>query len=165
MRFEITHELDAPLDTIELAVLSPELGTRLGRLLTNIESVETIEHVLEKGELRRVLRFQASAPLAMFRGRAIARDALSWREVWTYRLADHTSTWKVSPKEEWSRYFQSSGTYRLEPLADGRTRRVVQGDLEIRVGLLRPLAERMALSEVRKTYDAEADTLRELATL
>jgi len=174
VRFEITHEFDAPLDAVELAVLSPELGSMLGRSLASlaknggpkIESVETLTHVIENGELRRVLRFQASAPLALFKNRPIARDAMTWQEVSTYRLADHASRWSVAPpKEDWRRYFRGEGTYRLEAVADGRTRRTVVGDLEIKLALLGKLAERVAVAEVRKTYDAEADTLRALATL
>jgi hypothetical protein len=172
VRFEITHDLDAPLDTVELAVLSPELGSMLSRTLAaqassgpSIESVETVEHVLENGQLYRVLRFQASAPLHILRGHAVTRQALSWRECSTYRLADHASTWTVEPKEEWRRWFRGEGTYRLAPVANGRTRRTVVGELEIRVAVIGRVAERMALAEVRKTYDAEADTLRALATL
>lgn len=167
MRFEITHEFDAPLDAVELAVLSPDLGSMmLSRLSSSIESVETLEHVLADGALRRVLRFQASAPLPIFRGYNVAREAMSWEESSVYRLADHASTWSVAPREQWRRYFRSEGTYRLEPAPGGRTRRTVEGQIEIRIGvLLAPIVERMALAEVRRTYDAEADTLRQLATL
>lgn len=165
MRFEISHVFDAPLDAVELAVLSPDLGALLARSLASIESVETIEHVIENGELRRVLRFQANAPLPIFKRHNVARDAMSWEEFSTYRLAAHASTWCVAPKEEWRRYVRSEGTYRLEPVQDGRTRRTVVGDIEIRLGVIGSLVERMAIAEVRKTYDAEADTLRRLATL
>jgi hypothetical protein len=180
VHFEISHELDAPLDAVELAVLSPDLGAMLSRELgpaaggagkprasfsPAIESVETLEHVFKDGELRRVLRFQANAPLAMFRGHAIARDAMAWDERSIYRLADHASTWEVLPKVEWRRFVRSEGTYRLEAFEPGRTRRTVTGDLEIHLAVFGPLVARMALSEVRKTYDAEAETLRRLATL
>jgi hypothetical protein len=39
------------------------------------------------------------------------------------------------------------------------------GELEVKAGVLSRLIERMALNEVRKTYDAEAATLRTLSTL
>ncbi|UQA61316.1 DUF2505 family protein [Polyangium aurulentum] len=166
MRFEITHEFDAPLDAVELAVLSPDLGQMMVSILnSNIESVETVEHVIEGGELRRVLRFQASAPLPIFRGHNVAREAMSWEELSVYRLADHSSTWSVAPREQWRRYFRSEGTYRLEAVPGGRTKRTVVGDIEIKLGMIAPLVERMALAEVRKTYDAEAQTLMRLSTL
>lgn len=168
MHFEISHELDAPVDVIELAFLSPEMGRLLALALApGIESVETVLHEVEDGELRRTLRFQASAPLSIFKGVTVARDALCWETFAFYRLADHTSTWEVKPREQYRRYFRASGTYRLEAIPEGRTRRVVAGDLEILVPvpMIGGLVERIALTEVRKTYDAEADTLRKLATL
>jgi hypothetical protein len=166
LHFEINHEFDAPLDAVELAVLSPDLGQMMARLLSTIESVETLEHVIERGELRRVLRFQANAPLAIFKGVNVAREAMSWEEESIYRLAEHASTWSVAPpRQEWRRYFRSKGTYRLESAPEGRTRRTVSGQIEIKAGVLSTLVERMAIAEVRKTYDAEAETLRKLATL
>lgn len=170
MRFEITHEFDAPLDAVELAVLSSELGALLLRSLAKpargpaIESVETVEHVLDRTTLHRVLRFRASAPLSILRGR-VSDDAMRWDETSTYRLADHAATWRVEPLPKYRRYFRGEGTYRLEPVGDGRTRRTVIGDLEVRLAVLGRLVERMAIAEVRKTYDAEAATLRALATL
>jgi len=165
LHFEFSHEFDAPLDAVELAVLSPDLGKLMVRLLDKIESVETVEHVLARGELRRVLRFQANAPLPIFKGVNVARDAMSWEEESVYRLAEHASTWSVAPREQFRRYFRSSGTYKLEPAPEGRTRRTVSGQIEIKAGVLSTLVERMAIAEVRKTYDAEAETLRRLATL
>ncbi len=164
MHFTICHELDAPLDAVELAVLSPELGPRLASKVAALESVVTVEHTLRDGELLRVLRFQASAPLPIFRGYVVARDAMSWEEHSTYRLSDHASTWRVTPKEQWRQYFRSAGTYRLERLPEGRTRRRVDGEIDIRLRVIGPVVERLALAEVQKTYDAEADTLRELVS-
>jgi hypothetical protein len=166
LHFEIIHELDAPLDAVELAVLSPDLGSMMAKLLPNVlESVETLEHAFSEGNLRRVLRFQASAPLAMFRGYDLARDALSWEEESVYRLVDHASTWKVAPRPKYRRYFQSSGTYKLEAVPEGRTRRTVAGDIAIKASLFTPIVLRMTIAEVRKMYDAEAETLRRLSTL
>ena len=45
------------------------------------------------------------------------------------------------------------------------TRRVIRGDLVLNVPVVRRLAERMILAEVKKTFDAEAATLRDMATL
>lgn len=166
MRFEIVHEIDAPLDAVELAVLSPELAPMMAKLLPKgIESVETLSHELREGTLRRVLRFQANAPLSIFRGQDIARDALSWQEESVYRIAEHASTWQVAPLPKYRRYFRSSGTYRLESIPGGRARRVVTGEIEIKASLFTPIALRLTIAEVRKTYDAEAETLRRLSTL
>jgi hypothetical protein len=167
VRFEISHDFDAPLDTVELAVLSPHLGEKLGSALaqTKIESVATLEHDLKDGTLRRVLEFQASAPFAFLKSYTIPKDAMSWQERTTYSIAEHTSQWSVHPKEQYSRYFASQGTYKLTVLPDGRTRRTVIGELRVNVPVVGAIIERAALAEVRRTYDAEADTLKQLTTL
>jgi hypothetical protein len=168
VQFEIAHELDAPLDVIELAFLSPEMGAMLAQALApGISSVETVLHEVKDGALRRTLRFQASAPLSIFKDRTIAKDALSWDTSVVYPIGSHTSTWEVAPREQYRRYFRSRGIYRLEAAPEGRTRRVVAGEIEIMVPvpMVSGLVERVALAEVRKTYDAEAETLRKLATL
>jgi hypothetical protein len=166
VRFEISHDFDAPLDTVELAVLSPHLGEKLGDALaqTKIESVATIEHHLEDGTLRRVLQFQASAPFSFLERYAIPKDAMRWQERTTYCLAEHASRWSVFPKEQYRRFFRSQGTYTLTTLPGGRTRRTIVGELEVKVPVLGALIERAALAEVRRTYDAEAHTLKQLAT-
>ncbi|AKT36268.1 DUF2505 family protein [Chondromyces crocatus] len=179
MRFSIVHELDAPFDAVSLALLSPELGPRLGQRVNSLESVVTVEHAIHEGEMRRVLRFQAAAPLSVFKGYDLARDAMAWDEIFHYKLAGGASSWRIAPvalegsagsgekkgRERWKDHFRAEGTYRLEALPGGRTRRSVEGMLDVRLSMIGALVERMALVEVRKTYDAEADTLRELAVV
>jgi len=59
-----------------------------------------------------------------------------------------------------------SGSYELKSGSGGMTKRVVTGNLELKVPRgLRELGERMIVSEVKKTFEAEAATLRDLATL
>ena len=45
---------------------------------------------------------------------------------------------------------------------EGRT---VEGELALRVPIVQKMAERAILGEVRRMFDAEAETLREMATL
>ena len=71
-------------------------------------------------------------------------------------------------KPEWRNMFAAKGTYSRAELGSGRTRRTVTCSVELRVrviGPLRQVAEKLIVGEVRKTFDAEAETLRELATL
>jgi hypothetical protein len=165
LRFEIAHEFDASLGVVEQAVLSPALGQRLSERLTAIETVETVQHELCDGELHRVLRFQAKAPLALLSAYPVARDAMRWDEDSRYRLADHASSWSVRIDPRFERYFGSAGTYRLESVGPNRTRRTVIGELEIRLKMMGRLVERAALTEIKKTYDAEASALRSLANV
>jgi hypothetical protein len=170
VQFEITHDFDIPRDAVELAVLSPTLAGRLAPRLANIERVDQREHSLKDRVLERVWSWQANVKIPGFAERYVTRDMCAWEERSSYSLDRHASDWTIEPcvKPEWRKYFEAKGTYELVAIAEGRTRRVVRGAIELKLGsrsLFKRLGERMIVSEVKKTFDAEAATLCDLATL
>lgn len=167
VHFEIVHEFDIPLDALELAVLSPTLVDRLAERLPSIGKVSQKEHKLEAGKLERVWSYQANVKIPAFAQSYVSREMLAWDERSTYEIRRHTSAWSIVPniKPEWQKYFHAAGSYELVPTADGGTKRIVRGDLDLKVPVVGQMAERMIVGEVRKTFDAEAATLRDLATL
>lgn len=167
MKFTLVHDIDCPLDAVELAVISPDLAERLARALPPIEAIEQVEHTLVDGALRRAWRYRANAPIPAFARGAITKEMLAWVETSDYSLADHASRWSIDPnvKPDWKRFFRADGTYRLTRRPEGRTARTVEGVVEVKVAMVGPIAERIIVAEVRKTFDAEASVLREMATL
>ncbi len=171
MHFEIAHEFDIPLDALELAVVSPRLVVRLDATVRDravgIEKIAERRHELRDGVLDRVWHYQANIPLPQFARAYVTRDMCAWDENSVYEMPLHQGTWTIVPsiKPEWQKYFAASGTYALEALGGGRTRRVVVGDIELRVRVVRQMAERLIVGEVKKAFEAEAATLREMATL
>ena len=167
MHFEVVHEFDIPLDALELAVISPNLFQQLSSRLPSIESVLQKEHVLKDGRLERLWSYRANVKIPAFATRYVTPEMCAWDEKSTYDIKRHASEWTILPhvKPEWRKLFAAKGTYTLAQLSSGRTRRTVSGSIELRVPLVRPVAEKLIVGEVRKTFDAEAETLRELATL
>ena len=166
MHFEIIHEFDIPLDAVELAVLSPDLIEHLAPKLPSLEKVEQKEHSMKNGVFERVWSYHANVPIPAFASKYITRDMLGWEERSRYDLKTHIARWTIVPnvKPAWRRFFHSEGTYELVP-SGGGTRRVILGDLDLEVPLVHQVAERMILAEVKKTFEAEAATLRDMATL
>ena len=167
MQFEVVHEFDIPLDALELAVISPNLFQELSKRLHSIESVSQKEHVLTNSQLDRLWSYRANVRIPAFATKYVTPEMCAWDEKSTYDIKRHSSEWTILPhvKPEWRKLFTAKGTYSLAQLDSGRTRRTVNGTLELRVPLVRQVAEKLILGEVRKTFDAEAETLRELATL
>lgn len=167
MQFEVVHEFDIPLDALELAVISPNLFQELAKRLHSIESVSQKEHVLTDSRLERLWSYRANVKIPAFATKYVTPEMCAWDEKSTYDIRKHSSEWTILPhvKPEWRKMFTAKGTYALAPLGSGRTRRTVSGVLELRVPLVRQVAEKLIVGEVRKTFDAEAETLRELATL
>jgi hypothetical protein len=167
VHFDIVHEFDIPLDALELAVLSPDLAEKLAGHLPNMATLTQTEHDLHDGILERVWSFDPSVKVPSFARDYVSQDMLRYEERSTYTLSTHVATWKVVPhvRPEWQKYFRASGTYGLEAIDGGRTRRVVHGDMRLEVPVLGAMVERMILAEVRRVFDAEAKTIRDLATL
>jgi hypothetical protein len=167
VHFEVVHEFDIPLDALELAVISPNLFEELSKRLQGIESISQKEHVLTAGTLERLWSYRANIKIPAFATKYVTPEMCAWDEKSTYDIKRHTSDWTILPhvKPEWRKMFTAKGTYVLAQLASGRTRRTVSGVLELRVPLVRQVAEKLIVGEVKKTFDAEAETLRELATL
>jgi len=167
VRFEIAHEFDIPLDALELAVISPDLAAALARRLPSMESLQQKEHVLADSRLERVWAYRANVKLPAFARSYVTPEMCAWDERSIYDIKRHHSEWSIVPhvKPEWRKFFAAKGTYVLAELASGRTRRTIAGDIELRVPLVRQVAEKLILAEVRKNFDAEAETLRDLATL
>ena len=167
MQFEISHEFDIPLDALELAVISPTLCQKLAHRLPNMESVHQKEHVLKDARLERVWSYRANVKLPAFARAYIKPEMMAWDERSTYDIRKHASEWNIVPhvKPEWRKFFAASGSYVLTTLASGRTRRTISGSIDLRLPVFRQVAEKLIVAEVRRTFDAEADTLRDLATL
>lgn len=167
MNFEIVHEFDIPLDALELAVISPNLCQKLAHRLSNMEGIQQKEHVLKDDRLERVWSYRASIRIPPFARAYVTPEMMAWDERSTYDFKKHSAVWAITPhiKPEWRKYFAASGAYDLAALDSGRTKRTISGTLELRVPVLRQVAEKLILAEVRKTFDAEAETLRDLATL
>ena len=171
MQFTIHHDIDAPLDAIELAMMSPDLGPLMGHNFAALESVQAVEHEVADNTFSRVWRFQAKAPLKVLRAYDISRDMMSWEEHSSYTRATHCATWHVyplgdtDPEAPWRRHFHASGRYQLTTLSGGRTRRTVSGELSVRLRLVGNVVERAAIKRLHDAYEAEANALRMLCTL
>jgi hypothetical protein len=171
VHFEIAHEFDIPLDALELAVVSPSLVEKLGakvrELGPGIETIRERTRSWNDGVLERVWHYQADIRIPQFAKAYVTREMCAWDEESVYQMSRHQGQWSITPnvKPEWRKYFSSSGTYEIQALGGGRSRRVVRGELELRVRVVRQMAERLIVSEVKKAFEAEAATLRDMATL
>lgn len=145
MHFRIAHDFEIPRDALELAFLSPDLMRKLHERLKGTRVVQR-KHELRNGVLERVWIYKANVRLTS-----------------TYELAKHRSTWEVARKGR--RWFTAKGTYQLVSTGEAKTQRVVEGDVQINVPVMNKVAERMILAQVKKAFETEAETLRDMATL
>lgn len=167
VHFEIAHEFDIPLDALSLAVLSPRLAETMAERLADRVRIEQAEHQLEDRRLRRRWVCRANVHVPAFVRKHVTPEMMAWEERSTYDIARHTSEWVVAPhaNPSFRSYFSATGSSVLEELESGRTRRTVSADMDLRIPMFRSVVEKLIVSEVRKMFDAEAEALKDLATL
>jgi hypothetical protein len=171
VHFEIVHEFDIPLDVLERAFMSPRLVDKfdaaIQELGVGVERITEHRRILASGVLDRMRHYEARGTLATFASAYLTREMCAWDVESVYTMASHAGRWTLvtNLKPEWREHFASSGTYAINALDGGRSRRIVGGDIDVRLPVVRGMAERFILAAVRKAFDGEATTLRELATL
>jgi Protein of unknown function (DUF2505) len=169
VHFKIAHELDLPVDALERALASPRLAERFDaavqKLRVGVEKITEHRRILAGGVLDRVRHYQASVTLPAFAISYLTGEHCVWDVESVYTMATHAGRWKVvtNVKPEWRDHIASSGTYTVEALEGGRSRRTVEGDVDIRVPLVSWMVEKLVLAAVNKTLAAEAAMLREMS--
>ncbi len=171
MDYEISHELDVPLDALELALMSPDLASELLARVDTMRSIDVQAHDVSAEEIARTWRFEAKAPFKALAQYNVTREMMIWDEVWAYSRTTHVATFHIVPRPgvdldaNWRKRISAGGSYQLDALSDGRTRRTVAGHMDIDLRMVGPVIERLAIAELRKAYAAEVEALLSLCSL
>jgi hypothetical protein len=171
MEYEISHELDVPIDALELALMSPDLASELLQRVDSMGAIDLKAHEVSDERIARTWRFEAKAPFKILAAYDITREMMIWDEVWEYNRATHVASFHIVPRPgvdldaNWRKRVSAGGRYQLDPLSDGRSRRTVVGHMDIGLRVVGPVIERLAIKELRKAYDAEAEALLSLCSL
>ena len=171
MEYDISHEIDAPLDALELALMSPDLASELLARVDSMAAIDVRAHEVSDARIHRTWRFEAKAPLKILSAYNVTREMMIWDEVWDYNRTTHVASYHIVPRPgvdldaNWRKRIQAGGRYQLDAIGDGRTRRAVVGHMDIGLRMIGPMVERLAIGELRKAYAAEAEALLSLCSL
>lgn len=95
------------------------------------------------------------APLA----KVLKTDKIEYQEILTYHRGKFIGQWKTVPPFM-SEKFLASGEFRFEAI-DGGVRRIMEGDITVKIFGVGGLAEKVIVSEVEASYDRAAEFTRE----
>ena len=171
MEYEYSHELDARIDAVELALMSPDLAAELLSRVDSMAAIDVVSHDVTDDRISRTWRFEAKAPFKILSAYDVTREMMVWDEVWDYNRVTHVASFHIVPRPgvdpdaAWRERIDAGGKYQLDPLGDGRSRRTVIGHMPIGWRVIGPMVERLALAELRKAYAAEAEALQSLCSL
>ena len=91
----------------------------------------------------------------------------AWDEQSVYEMSRHRGRWTIVAQREARVAQVLLGGGDVRHRAAGRRALAARraGRLELRVRVVRQMAERLIVTEVKKAFEAEAATLRDMATL
>ena len=161
MKFELQDTFETDLATFEQALADPRLPEVLSRAMSSIKKVEEIGREDDGRLLKRRVRFVPDQEVPSFARGKIKPEMLEWVEESTYDRTQHRLEYRFLPNipERWNDRFRGFGSYSLTE-ASGKVRRVLSGEVVVKVTFVGGMAERYVVGQLTRTYEQEAEALR-----
>jgi hypothetical protein len=157
VKFNLEHTFDAPIDAVEAAMVNPTFleSTRLPdvgppKVLSRDENGDTVT-------LR--VSYQYTGSLNSLARRVLSTGDVAWVQETVLNRSTHRTTFTVIPKVHADR-FDCGGIMQLTAV-DGKTKRTIDGELEIKVPIFGSRGERLIVPGLRNRMSREAELLDE----
>lgn len=164
MKFELIHHFDADIATFEKAVyFDDELNKRLLKM-PNVSN-RVVKELEDKGDTARRLMFIEVAAAIPKEVRSLIGDKLGWHEVSTLDKKNHIVNFEIQPTVKLP--LDCKGRYEMIPEAGNKVRRVITGEVNVKIPLLGKSVEKIIVSQLVASFEEEEGIvksyLRELA--
>lgn len=161
MKYEVTQTFDCSVEKLEQAFLAEDIATAFASGVRGYKELEQISRSDEDGRITRKLRVVANVEVPSFAAGKITPDMMMWTEEQVYDKAKRELSFRIVPnKASAADRFDSRGTQRF--IADGanRSRRVINGEIKIKLTFIGGIAEKFVGAEFQKNLADEAEVLK-----
>jgi hypothetical protein len=156
VNFRIDQRIAAPLEPVEAALIDREFVAATAEL-PKLGAPELLELQRDGDRVHQRIRYRFTAELSGAVTRVVDPGKLTWVDDARYDLTAHTSRHRILP-DNYADRLQASYDVALEALGTS-TRRVVTGELTVRVPLVGGRVERAIVSGLEEHAAAEAELL------
>ena len=160
MRFELDHEIAGPVDAVARMFTEPRFYEMVGEL-PKLGHPEVLDRREDGSVVRLSVRFRFTGDLSPAVTRVVDPAKLSWVEESVHDLERSTVTFVLKP-DHYADRMRSQGSARYEAAGDGRTRRLVEGDVAVRVPLVGRAVEGAIVSGLREHLAGEVHVVERL---
>lgn len=158
MRFRVEQVYDAPADAVLDVYCDPAFYGALEGL-AKIDTPVVLEHRIEGDHVILAVRYRFAADLPAAAARVLDSSRLTWIERSTIDRTTRATRAELVP-DHYADKLRSSATAVIEDLGPGRCRRVVQGELRVRMPLVGGQVERAIVSGLQEHLADEATVVR-----
>jgi uncharacterized protein DUF2505 len=160
MRFQIEQQIAGPVEAVARVYSEARFYELLGKL-PKLGQPEVLDRREDGSVVHLAVRFRFTGNLSPAVTRVVDPARLSWVEESVHDLERHTVTFHMKP-DNYADRLRFEGTSRFEPDGDGRTRRLAEGDVAVRVPLVGRAVEGAIVSGLREHLEAEVEVVERL---
>jgi hypothetical protein len=158
MKFELVHTFDADIETFQHAVFyDAELNKRLLKM-PNV-SDRVVKELEDKGDTATRLMFIEVAAAVPKEVRSILGDKLGWHEFATLDKKKHVISFEIKPTVKLP--LECKGQYAMHPEGGGKIRRVISGDVNVKIPLLGKTIEKVIVGQLSTTFELDYEIVRD----
>jgi hypothetical protein len=160
MRFALEQLIDGAVGAVARLYTEPRFYERLGEL-PMLGRPEVVDRHENGSVVRLAVRFRFTGNLSPAVTRVVDPARLSWVEESVHDLDRHTVTFVMKP-DHYADRLRFNGSSRFEPNGRGRTRRVAEGEVAVRVPLVGKTVEGAIVSGLREHLAGEVAVVEDL---
>ena len=161
MKLRAVHDfMGVSLESYERLYFSEEFNKGLCESVALERSLETLED--DGTTIHRIVAVSPDRTIPAPLAKVLKTDRIEYREILTYHKGKYVGQWQTVPPILGEK-FQASGEFRFEAI-DGGVRRIMAGDIVVKIFGVGGLAEKVIVSEVESSYERAAQFTREFLT-
>jgi hypothetical protein len=159
--FKLEHEFpDIPVEVFEAHLNHPDLIKMLDKMPA-FRSRDLVDKK-DNGDGSTTWRFKvvAGGDVPSSVRKVLSEDMLTWHEDTRFVPNEHTIYWTIVPLAAKAQsLLESKGIWKLIPNGKG-TKRIIEGQITVKVPLVGKVVEQYLASELKRNYDVEPDIQR-----
>ena len=160
MKFEIVQVINHPLEIVEKVLLSKDYIEYLKKNHSQVEEINIEEYKEEGNIIKRRIYYQPKRIIEKILSYEIPKEAMAWIEVSSYDKSKHEMEFDNLPvKHKVRELMINRGTMRLEPSSGNKTKRIIKGELKIKVFMIGKVAEKIIYQKAEKILEEEVRCL------
>ncbi len=163
MRFEISHTFDHPIDRVEEALLDPATTQSLAPRMKTIVDVEPIDASEVDGVVTRKVRYVPAPLIRRVGTKKVDPRWMEWVEESQYDRSARRMQFRNVPRvRRIAQLLENTGRLELFETASGGTRRVVSGEIKLKVRIVGRIAEKIIQKQGLGILDEEAKVFAQI---
>jgi hypothetical protein len=157
MHFEIVHTLPADRDTVMKVMQEKAYYEFLQQNHPDVDRIELLSMEDLGATAKRRVHYQLKLIIKSIGPKKIPPDAMAWVEESTLDKKSYKLEFKNIPIKDWVQARMTNfGTIEFQDAGEGKTRRIVAGELRIKFLILGVIAERIIHGKAKDLLDGEA---------